>query len=131
MTAAAPATAAAAKAPAAASASTVATPTGALATSTAPVAQLKSAPEKTLKLSTEAYDVELTSWGARFNHLVLRGLEQDGKPLDLVGTVDAPRFGSLELGGLEPRLDPAEPAARGRGGRQARTLPVAPGRQHA
>lgn len=79
----------------------VATPTGALASSMAPAAQMSAVKEKLVKLSTAAYDVELTTWGARINHLVLKGVEQDGKPLDLVGTADTPRFGSLELAGLD------------------------------
>jgi YidC/Oxa1 family membrane protein insertase len=71
-----------------------------------PVARLKSAPEKTVKIQTQAFDAELSSWGARFIRLELRGINHKGKdgqpvPMDLVGSADNPRYGSLELPGLD------------------------------
>src|SRR5882724_6038452 len=36
-------------------------------------ASLKPAPEQLVSVSTTAYEVSLSTWGARFNHLKLRG----------------------------------------------------------
>jgi YidC/Oxa1 family membrane protein insertase len=102
----------AATAPTAPSAATAAAPVSSAqpaataAAAPAPAPAMKLADEKTVKLQTSAFDIELGSWGARFNRLELRGVTHkgtDGKegPLDLVGSEDNPRYGSLELPGYD------------------------------
>jgi YidC/Oxa1 family membrane protein insertase len=90
----------AAQAPAAAAAAPASAVTAAPA-----AARLTSAPEKVVRLQTEAYDVALSSWGARFIELTLRGvpakLEEEAEFLDLVSSADNPRYGSLEIPGLD------------------------------
>lgn len=73
----------------------------------APVpAVIQRAPEQLVAVETEAYEAELSTWGARFVRLRLKGVTYKGAdgveaPLDLVDRQDQPRYGSLELPGMD------------------------------
>jgi YidC/Oxa1 family membrane protein insertase len=73
--------------------------------STAPLISLKAAPEKTVAVETDTFHAVLSTWGARFTHLRLKGIvhHEAGKAeeLDLVPSLDQPRFAAVELGGQD------------------------------
>src|SRR5258708_2815568 len=55
-------------------------------------ASLKPAPEQLVSVSTTAYEVSLSTWGARLNHLKLRGVtarvKDEVQALDLITSLD-------------------------------------------
>jgi YidC/Oxa1 family membrane protein insertase len=71
----------------------------------ASAASLRPSEEKRVALETGTYKVELTTAGARFTSLKLKGvLKQtggDGSIVDLVPSTDNPRHGTLEYAGTE------------------------------
>jgi YidC/Oxa1 family membrane protein insertase len=68
-------------------------------------ASLKPAPEQLVSVSTMAYEASLSTWGARFNHLKLRGIASHVKDkvedLDLVANLDEPRYATVQLPGVD------------------------------
>lgn len=69
-------------------------------------AQLRTAPEKKVSVETDKYQVELSSWGARFIQLKLKEVTHKGNdgvetPLDLISSQDDPVYGSLEIPGFD------------------------------
>ena len=71
----------------------------------APRLSIKAAPEKLVSVETGAYVAVLSSWGARFTSLKLKGLsakvKDQSQPLDLVTSADSPQYGVLDLPGTD------------------------------
>lgn len=85
-------------------ASPLATSTGRAAVGGADVASMRPAAEQLVRVSTDVFDAELSSAGARFTSLKLKGVRSmkgGGDNLDLVPPTDNPRHGALELAGTD------------------------------
>jgi YidC/Oxa1 family membrane protein insertase len=100
--------AAASPAPAVAVASAPVAPVAApVKAAVTPLPSMAKAPETLVQVETKTFKVTLSSWGARFTSLKLKGVEHKGKDgvvdqdQDLVPSLDQPQYGTLDLPGTD------------------------------